>query len=255
MFDRNGVDTIMLVETVLSAIELAKQGKITSPFDEGSEDFAAVCADIANKAIEKYGEEDENGILNGWDVVYEVADAELIKEYGMKGEEKDMSSNMMEQLMAEIKKVNELNVQVDKIVADRKAEKRAERKKVAEHIGQFLELTKQVMIKADVTDELRIEMPFCCNGCSYVLRFSKRFQHGEFFIKGYEDMWKDGHASLYYYPLSIIPQCDGGKVWANVCDSWSKGAEDVIENAVAKAVKARLAERMAEMTNALKEEA
>lgn len=248
MFDRNGVDTIMLVETVLSAIELAKQGKITSPFDEGSEDFAAVCADIANKAIEKYGEEDENGILNGWDVVYEIADAELIKEYGMKGEEKDMSSNMMEQLMAEIKKVNELNVQVDKIVETRKAEKNAERRTVAEHIGRFLESTKQVMIEADVTDELRIELPFCC-----VLRFSKR--RGDFFLKGYEDMWKDGHASLYHYPISIIPQCDGGKVWEYVCNTWSKGAEDVIENAVAKAVKARLAERMAEMADALKEEA
>ena len=162
-------------------------------------------------------------------------------------------SNLFEKLMEEAERVNALNAEVDKIVADRQAEKRAERKKVAEHIGQFLELTKQVMIEADATDELRIEMPFCCNGCSYVLRISKRFQRGEFFIKGYEDMWKDGHASLYYYPLSIIPQCDGGKVWANVCDSWSKEAEAVIENAVAKAVKKRLTERMAEMTNALKE--
>ena len=160
-------------------------------------------------------------------------------------------SNLFEKLMEEAERVNALNAEVDKIVETKKAEKCAERKKVSEHIGQFLESVKQVMIGADVTDELRMEMPFCCNGCTYVLRFSKR--RGEFFIKGYEDMWKDGHASLYYYPLSIIPQCDGGKVWANVCDSWSNEAEAVIENAVAKAVKERLAQRMAEMTNALKE--
>lgn len=162
-------------------------------------------------------------------------------------------SNLFEKLLEEAERVNALNAEVDKIVADRQAEKFEERKKVAEHIGQFLERTKQVMIKADVTDALRIEMPFCCNGCSYVLRFSERVRRGEFFIKGYEDTWNDEHASLYYYPLSIIPQCHGVKVWANVCDSWSKEAEDVIENAVAKAVKERLAERMAKMTNTLKE--
>ena len=162
-----------------------------------------------------------------------------------------------EQLMEEIKQVNELNTRVDAVVAQRKAEKMAERKKTAEHIGKFLESMKQYLIEAHADAMLHIDMPFFCGRCRIYLQFCSRYQYGEFFRRGDGDIWKDGHASLYYFPLSIIPQQiehGGVKVWEAVCDNWSDEAELLIGQAVAEEVKRTLAKRVAEMTAQLKEE-
>ena len=164
---------------------------------------------------------------------------------------------ILEQLMEEIKRVNELNTQVDAVVAQRKAEKMAERKKTAVRIGEFLDGMKQFLIDAKVQGSVRIDMPFFCDNCRVYLKISSRYQHGDFFKYGDGDIWKDGHASLYYFPLSIIPQeieHGGVKVWEAVCDNWSDEAERLIEQAVAEEVKRTLAKRMEEMTAQLKEE-
>lgn len=72
-------DAIMLVETVLYAKRMEQDGKIQTEEGENLESFALTMKEIAEKAQEAFGhEEDEYG---GWDEAYATMEDELKKRY------------------------------------------------------------------------------------------------------------------------------------------------------------------------------
>ena len=75
----------VLVETVLTALRMDEKGLLETSESDDLYRFAGVCAEIAAKAIvEKRRAYEEYGVEDGWDVMYDVIDDELLKVWGKK---------------------------------------------------------------------------------------------------------------------------------------------------------------------------
>lgn len=166
-------------------------------------------------------------------------------------------NNLLSKLLEEAERVNALEVEVVKAVKEKDQEISKVRNETSKEIGIFLDEMVKALDTAKKKGYVRIFMPYRNRERRIVLNITR--SGATFFEQSFESIACSPHASLYYYPLSIIPQSMGydpscGKaIWATVCDNWTQEVRDIILSAVSDDIKATLAKRTEEMTANLKE--
>lgn len=160
-------------------------------------------------------------------------------------------NNLLSKLLEEAERVNALEAEVVKSINEKDKEISRVRNETSKEIGIFLDEMVKALKTAKKKGYVRIFMPYRNDERRIVLKI---IQSGAvFFEQGFESIACSPHASLYYYPLSIIPQSNGNAIWETVCDNWTQEVRDIILSAVSEEIKATLAKRTEEMTVNLKE--
>lgn len=166
-------------------------------------------------------------------------------------------NNLLSKLLEEAERVNALEVEVVKAVKEKDEEISKVRNETSKEIGEFLDEMIKALDTAKHKGYVRIFMPYKNGERQIVLKIMR--PGAAFFERGFESASCYPQASLYYFPLSIIPQSMGydtsrGKaIWATVCDNWTQEVRDIILSAVSDEINATLAKRTEEMTVNLKE--
>lgn len=166
-------------------------------------------------------------------------------------------NNLLSKLLEEAERVNALEVEVVKSINEKDKEISRVRKETSKEIGIFLDEMVKALDTAKKKGYVHIFMPYRNGERRIVLNITR--SGAAFFEQYNESIATFPHASLYHYPLSIIPQSMGrdqsrGKaIWEIVCDNWTQEVQDIILSAVSEDIKDTLAKRTEEMTANLKE--
>ena len=149
-------------------------------------------------------------------------------------------SKLMDELMKEIERVNNLEVEVKRAVEKSDGEVKIARREKLKKIEEFLKPMQKILCDAGLSGKYIKTDIYAYDGC---LRHNIEIEFNDDSIVAHK-------FGTYYY--AHINGAVEGKIMPVLIDEWSNGTERMIEAEVTNSVKEEIARRITKATNSLK---